>query len=1131
VTEQSGEIITFYSYKGGTGRSMAVANVAWILASAGKSVLMVDWDLEAPGLHHYFRPFLIDSSLRDSDGVIDMLWSFAQEALATAPDSHRDEPPTTWNERSELGESADEDWYADLAESRRYSISVNVDFPAGGRLALVPAGRQTQSYPHKVNAFGWDAFYGRMGGAAFIEAFKQSMVERYDYVLIDSRTGVSDTAGVCTVQMPDRLVICFTYNTQSIEGAAGVARSVHIQRPNMKIFPVAMRVEDGELERLDLARARAQLEFAQFLEHLDGDTAARYWAEVEVPYKVYYAYEEILATVVDPPHSRQTVLAALESLTRWVTDEGVDGLSTLQDRERNELLAAFERHTATPVDFLIVHSASQRSWGNWLAWNLTSAGFVPSTLLAEDEPGPEWRGIAERKGNAAGTVMPVVSAGDEEWLEDLINITSQKKLRPVLVSPVHLVEPLNELVSLDFVDVSADDDARKRLLEAVADRPHLPSFIHTGAKQPPVSAPPLPSRVVRSQDERDLLAGHNITVNNNTYATPLTDPIDVADRVSFGVPQPPDRLVGRDLVLAELYESLHRGSGETAVTAQHVALYGMGGIGKTALAASYCDEYRDEYGLIWWVPAETTAGLADQYVVFARWLGFGELDPQGALARIRGHLDERDSWLVVYDNAQDRKTIRPWLLRGVNGGAVLVTSRDPSGWASRVPVDILPTKVASGWLVEATGDPDQTAAATLAEELDGLPLALAQAVAYIDETGIGISGYLDRFRTEKIRLLGAGEPVGYEGTVDTTVTLAYEQLTAADPAAGRLIDVAAYCAPDHIPAELVAHPDTVKLDDQILIDQATAAAYRSGLIDRTLGLFSIHRLTQDVIRHHHTDSEPLATLITRLEDIYPTEPAQPDSWDLCGLLTPHLLSVWGHNQPDPTQPEATSWLLDRAAIYLQFRVGNYPEAKSLFVAAFDIRRQILGDEDPHTLASMNNLAVVLQSMGELDEARRLTQQALDISRRTLGEEHPDTLTSMNNLAVVLQSMGELDEARQLTQQAFDIRRQILGDEDPDTLASMNNLAVVLESMGEFDEARQLTQQALDISRRTLGDEHPDTLISMSNLASALQDIGELDEARQLWEKALPAAIRVWGDDHPNTQFIRSHLKPVGEVRR
>jgi hypothetical protein len=75
---KSGKIITFYSYKGGTGPSMAVSNVAWILASNGYDVLLIDWDLEAPGLHRYLRPFLVDPELTSSPGVIDFVWDAAR---------------------------------------------------------------------------------------------------------------------------------------------------------------------------------------------------------------------------------------------------------------------------------------------------------------------------------------------------------------------------------------------------------------------------------------------------------------------------------------------------------------------------------------------------------------------------------------------------------------------------------------------------------------------------------------------------------------------------------------------------------------------------------------------------------------------------------------------------------------------------------------------------------------------------------------------------------------------------------------------------------------------------------------------------------------------------------------------
>ena len=89
-------IITFYSYKGGTGRSMALANVAWILASAGKRVLTIDWDLEAPGLHRYFQPFLTDKELRgqESQGIIDMVMDFAVQAAT--PVKEGDQRDDTW---------------------------------------------------------------------------------------------------------------------------------------------------------------------------------------------------------------------------------------------------------------------------------------------------------------------------------------------------------------------------------------------------------------------------------------------------------------------------------------------------------------------------------------------------------------------------------------------------------------------------------------------------------------------------------------------------------------------------------------------------------------------------------------------------------------------------------------------------------------------------------------------------------------------------------------------------------------------------------------------------------------------------------------------------------------------------
>ena len=192
MTEQKapGKIITFYSYKGGTGRSMTLANVAWILASNGKKVLAIDWDLEAPGLYRYFYPFLGDKDLTSSDGVINFVTDYKLKVMT---------PPAE-------GVEVPNDWYVEYANIKDYASTLQWDFTEGGRLDFVPAGRQDETYSTLVNLFNWQDFYERLGGKRFLNASKEKMREDYEYILIDSRTGVSDTSGICTVHMPDTLV-------------------------------------------------------------------------------------------------------------------------------------------------------------------------------------------------------------------------------------------------------------------------------------------------------------------------------------------------------------------------------------------------------------------------------------------------------------------------------------------------------------------------------------------------------------------------------------------------------------------------------------------------------------------------------------------------------------------------------------------------------------------------------------------------------------------------------------------------------------------------------------------------------------------------------------------------------------
>ncbi len=307
-----GKIVTFYSYKGGTGRSMAVANIAWVLASCGKRVLVLDWDLEAPGLQRYFRPFLVDKDLASSEGLVDFFADFILEAITPL----------------EEGELLPDDWYVAQADILRYAISLDWKFPGTGRVDFVPAGRQGPDYAARFAAINFQHFYDRLGGGTLLEEAKKRMRAEYDYVLIDSRTGVSDTAGISTVQMPDMLVVCFTLNNQSIEGASSVTFNAFEQhkqtfhrghRDEFRVVPIPTRIEQAEQEMLRQGRHYARARFRELVEaYIPAGEVKAFWNAVEVPYLPYFAFYEILAPFREDATDPKTCLAAFVRIANQI---------------------------------------------------------------------------------------------------------------------------------------------------------------------------------------------------------------------------------------------------------------------------------------------------------------------------------------------------------------------------------------------------------------------------------------------------------------------------------------------------------------------------------------------------------------------------------------------------------------------------------------------------------------------------------------------------------------------------------------------------------------------------------------------------------------------------------------------
>jgi hypothetical protein len=254
----NGQIITFYSFKGGVGRTMALANVAFLAAMNGQRVLVMDWDLEAPGLSYYFRGQLDASearSLKDAPGVLDLVWEWSSSLGSELSGGD------ALLKRFEAGIPFDE-CVRSLLSPDMLPITGALDFiGAGSRVVKTPVPKR---YEEALAEFSWTQFLNENAGGIVLESLRRWSKSRYDLVLLDSRTGLADVAGICTMQLPDVVALCFIFNRQNIDGVAKVAAAIRSGRnEEVQVRAVPMRVaRSGTPEETD-ARARATAELTR----------------------------------------------------------------------------------------------------------------------------------------------------------------------------------------------------------------------------------------------------------------------------------------------------------------------------------------------------------------------------------------------------------------------------------------------------------------------------------------------------------------------------------------------------------------------------------------------------------------------------------------------------------------------------------------------------------------------------------------------------------------------------------------------------------------------------------------------------------------------------------------------------
>ncbi|WP_050750755.1 tetratricopeptide repeat protein [Paramagnetospirillum magneticum] len=793
------------------------------------------------------------------------------------------------------------------------------------------------------------------------------------------------------------------------------------------------------------------------------------------------------------------------------------------------------------ADFFISYTYTDLEWARWVDFVLREAGY--DTVIQEyDFRGnfiTEMDKAVDECDYTLALLSPKYRASvncQREWSAALAADPDkpQGKLLPLRVVEMEVTGLLGPIIWHDLATAPNDRDAERRLFEAIKGkvRPSTrPAFPGRGRNipafpggRPAISnlGPRNPHFVGRVQ----LLERLDRQLKEGAVA--LTALAGLGGIISNLGPRNP-HFVGRVQLLERLDRQLKEGA--VALT----ALAGLGGIGKSQTAQHYAHS-RTGLEIVWWLRAERLETMLGDLAELARRLGVA---PEGhdLQQRARAALDElarRDSWLLVYDNAEDEDSVRDWLPQG--GGAVIITSRE-SHWG-RIPlleVDKLARAESVELLLDLSGDTDTAAAAALAHDLDDLPLALEQAAAFAKVAGWTLARYGEEFTQAHARLLQQGKPVDYPATVATTWDISVRRVEEHNPAAAQLLTLCAFLAADDIPLDLLrpaAHrlpsPLAEVLADPVDTAQAVAELARQSLVKAKHGMLSLHRLVQLVQRNRLSEDECrdwTARAFSAVYLVYEFKENDLTTWEAAGLLLPHAEAVAGRAETAEVEWRATSWLLDKAGECL-IKDGLYERAIDLRRRALSLAETKLPADDPPVATLLNNLAIAHYHAEQWAEALPLLRRALAIYEAQYGPDRHEVAATLGNLAMVYLKLGDLPEAHKLTEQALTIGEAHFGLDHPTVAVRLGNFANSLDDMGKPAEAEPLQRRALEILIAHFGEVHPLVAGSRHNLAMTLTDLGRLEEAREMMGKALSIRQTLLAADHPLTILARGLLAEI-----
>ncbi|OJJ41230.1 hypothetical protein ASPWEDRAFT_731886 [Aspergillus wentii DTO 134E9] len=601
-----------------------------------------------------------------------------------------------------------------------------------------------------------------------------------------------------------------------------------------------------------------------------------------------------------------------------------------------------------------------------------------------------------------------------------------------------------------------------------------------------------------------------------------------------------------------------------------VALFGLGGVGKSQIAIEFAYQIRAEcpQTSVFWIHASSIERFRKGYYNILSECDIPEVDTEkyDKLIRVRDWLEnEHKDWLMIIDNADEASlflssgelshgklkknsstaelSILDYLPKCVHGSILITTRNRAAGvkFTQSCPADLVEvqtmTETESKNLIKSTVTdhiPTELEMHQLSDLLDHLPLALVQASAFMQENMLSVGEYIDLYHdsdeTRMDLLCESFETLGRDtevpNAVATTLIVSINQIKERDPKAIEVLSLMAFLDQHDIAKSLVKQQ--VKRPLELTKALGTLKSFSLIMANEQRASFSLHRLVQLAMRKwlivESAFEDKAIQAMDVVAELFPN--ATHENWAICAAYLPHAQTVLQFI------PELDGKLL-RRKLYLQEGIAFYlwsqgycKEAEELDLLIVEANKREYGMEHPETLESLGGLASTYQDQGRWSEAEKLDLHLVETWKKLRGPTHHLTLTSMSNLAKIYQHQGRLREAESLALHVMETRKSVFGTDHESSINSMANFGHLCIDLDRLEQAEELIKYAWNWRKNKFGVDDEATLSCAATLGAIYCSQHKLEQAEQWTLDTLHKMEEKMGPNHPNTLMNKGNLASV-----